>query len=505
MIAVVIAFVVEEGLATQAGALVYYRAESMRKFVPVLVFLVLIAELKGTLYEGKWSTPLEVLGTILLEPLLKFPTIYIIAGVVAFLNRDKISKNQARPIPRFIRVTLLTTLGLWVWGVVTGGNAYQTIWQLHGFIAMFVFAFMLMATMTTPADFRAIGKAIVFAGMFRAGMAFIFFFYVLKTLNISVGDIGSGFCVTTHNDTTLFVTGIVIMIAWALETRTWKAALKTFAVFMWLAVAIQINNRRLAWVSLIASFAILYAMLPKGRIRRSINKAGMVMVPVIAMYVAVGWGRTEGIFKPVGSLSTMFGKKEDASSETRNIENYNLIQTLKPNPVLGTGWGHEYNEVSVAYSIKEIFPQYRFIPHNSVLGLLAFTGYLGFAGTWMIFPVVVYLASRTLKVATGPVERVACVVAIAEVAIFTNQGYGDMGLSATTCTMIMACGMAAVGRFAKTTGAWPSGAPSLPAPEAPPAEVAALPEVATPASDSPAGSPADLSAKSSKETTEQEG
>ena len=61
------------------------------------------------------------------------------------------------------------------------------------------------------------------------------------------------------------------------------------------------------------------------------------------------------------------------TSETRNIENYNLIMTLKSNPILGSGWGHEYEEVSVAYSIKEFFEQYRYIPHNSLVGLVAFT------------------------------------------------------------------------------------------------------------------------------------
>ena len=39
------------------------------------------------------------------------------------------------------------------------------------------------------------------------------------------------------------------------------------------------------------------------------------------------------------------GSSEDSSTQTRDIENFNLIHTLKQHPVLGSGFGHEYIEL----------------------------------------------------------------------------------------------------------------------------------------------------------------
>lgn len=432
----------------------------MRNFVCLIVFLALVGEVPGSIYLGKWDTPFQIVATILLVPLVKFPLLDFIALGVTAMNSIRLGpKHCAAPMQQYIKVALLTTLGLWVWGVIRGGNAYQSIFQLHGFVMLFPQATMVLTTMRTHKDLFALGVTLIAAAMVRATMAFIFFFVMMPKLNIVVGDVGSGFCVTTHSDTALFVTAIIIAVAWALEKRSMKSALAALFVLVYIGGAIQVNNRRLAWVSLFAGFLIIYSLLPKNKIRRTINRAILLLAPVVVAYIAIGWGRTEGIFKPVGSLSTLFGKKEDASSETRNIENYNLIQTLKTNPLLGTGWGHEYNEVSVAYSIAEIFPQYRFIPHNSVLGLLAFTGLLGFAGTWMFLPVTVYLSARSYRVSKIPIERTASISAIVEVAVYANQAYGDMGLGTTTCTILMACGMAVAGRVPLMSGAWPGAKP----------------------------------------------
>lgn len=434
----------------------------MRKFVCLIVFLALVGEVPGSIYLGRWESPWSIVGNILLVPLVKLPLIDLIAVGVTVMNRPKLGpKHTAPPLMKYIRLCLLTTLGLWVWGVITGGNAYQTQFQLHGFLMIFAMATMVLTVMRTQKDLHALGMTIVLAAMARGAMAFFFYFYMMPVLNMHVADFSTGFCVTTHSDTALFVTGILIPVAYALENPTKKTVGFALFVLVYLAIVIQINNRRLAWVSLIVGFIVLYAMLPQGKIKAGVRRGALYLAPFMVAYIVVGWGRTEGIFKPVGSLSTMFGKKEDASSETRNIENYNLIQTLKVNPLLGVGWGHEYREISIAYSIAEIFPQYRYIPHNSVLGLLAFTGLLGFAGTWMFLPVTVFLATRGFRVSKNPVERAASLVAVSEVAIYANQAYGDMGLGTTTCTLLMACGMAVAGRVPVMCGAWPGTKPKV--------------------------------------------
>jgi hypothetical protein len=260
---------------------------------------------------------------------------------------------------------------------------------------------------------------------------------------------------TTHSDTPLFVVGIVLLVVNAVERRTSRSVLQAVLLSIPIALAIHWNNRRLAWLSLGLSLMLVYLLLPAGRIRRRINQLITVVVPLAALYVIVGWDRSERIFKPVRSIATMVGSQADASSETRDIENWNLIQTLKTSPLLGLGFGHEYYEINQAYSIKEIFAQYRYIPHNSVLGLLAFTGLAGFTGTWQVFAVSAYFNARVLRVAKLPEARAVGLASLIMLVAYMLQAWGDMGLSALTPGVLFSVSLAAAARLPVLVGDWP--------------------------------------------------
>ena len=96
---------------------------------------------------------------------------------------------------------------------------------------------------------------------------------------------------------------------------------------------------------------------------------------------------------------------EDTSTKARNVENLGLIATSNASGMLmGTGWGHPYVEVSSKYSIAQYFPLWQYVPHNSILGLLAYTGVLGFCGYWMVFPTSMFLAARMARPSRSPLQ-----------------------------------------------------------------------------------------------------
>jgi len=418
----------------------------------VLLFLVLTAEVKGEIFDGKWETPLTWIGTFLFTPsAIKLPIFDVLVLLLfGWAMASKAShKNRAAPLVRALWASLGAIAVIWVWGVATGGVIQQTLWQLHTFVMMYVVAFLMMGAVRTPAHFETLGKVVVAAALYRSFILFVFWFAVVRaTMQFRPATL------TTHHDSALFVSGIVVLGAWAVERRSQRAILTAFFAGSFIALAIAYNNRRLAWVSLLGAVVVAYALLPHGKLKRRINLGMMIAAPILALYIAIGWDSPRAFFKPVASLASMLSKT-DSSSATRDIENYNLILTLKSNPALGRGFGHEYDEVSVAYSIKEFFEQYRYIPHNSVLGLVAFTGLFGFAGIWTMLPVAAFLLARAHRAAKTPLERTIALVGIAEIVVFMNQLYGDMGMVSMTATWLMAGSLAAAGRMAVWTGAWP--------------------------------------------------
>jgi hypothetical protein len=139
----------------------------------------------------------------------------------------------------------------------------------------------------------------------------------------------------------------------------------------------------------------------------------------------------------------------------RDIENYNLILTWRKHLVLGSGFGHEYDEFSKADSIKELFQLYRYVGHNSVLWLESVGGAVGFTAIWMLLALLAYFAARGHRFATAPVDRAAALAALSVAPIVGVQAQGDMGLTSWTAAFFLGAALAVASKLAVASGAFP--------------------------------------------------
>jgi hypothetical protein len=198
----------------------------------------------------------------------------------------------------------------------------------------------------------------------------------------------------------------------------------------------------------------------------------VISAPLIALYLALGWSSSSRLFKPAQLVKSVVNSKADRSTETRDVENYNLMVTLRSGMLLGTGYGHEYIEAVRGDDISKIFPEYRYVPHNSYLGLLAFGGLLGYSGIVFELAMGMFLASRAFRApAASSDDRVAAFVSIAIVVIYLIQAYGDMGASSSIGIFLVAVALAYASKLVVAVGAWPGRIRST-APAPPTAEVA---------------------------------
>jgi len=424
-----------------------------RRFAFVLVWLALTAEVQPSIFQGKWSTPLTTVGNALFTglPLIHFPLwdLMVFATTGAALVQASARRGRVAPLLKSIRIAFASLALAWIWGVVLqGGSAYQTMFQLHQFVMGMVVAHMLMATCSTVRHIEGLGKVVLLATLYRAFVLLLFWFLVARHLGAEL------IALTEHQDTSLFVTGLIILLAHATHRRTLRAGLWASLAAIPIVLAIHLNNRRLAWLAVVAGLALIYFLLPKDKFKRRINVFLLTISPLLLTYVAIGWGQPTGIFKPVGSISTMFGEHQDASSVMRDIENYNLTKTLKSNPLLGIGWGHEYFELVVAVYIAGGFPQYRYMPHNSFLGVLAFSGLLGFVGTFQVIPVAVFLHMRAYLASRAAVPRTAALVGVVALVVCILEMWGDLGFNGATTNVMVGVSLAVAGRLPALVGAW---------------------------------------------------
>lgn len=419
----------------------------------VLLFIALVGErppdFDTDLYYGVWRSPLVAFAPLLVSiPGINLWPWQIILMVVVPLTllTPGAWKSRSRIMDAAILTSLLCIGITYMWGWMRGGSAYQAYYQLWRLLTGLIFAFGLLQVTRTARDLKAIAWTVVTCAVIRGGLAMYFYWSFARGYVNRQGYTPQ--YMTTHDDTLLFVAGILIVVCWALERRRLGARIMAVLACLHLVYAIVVNNRRLAWVELILSFVVIYLLLPAA-VRRRANLTLAFAAPVLVVYLAVGWGRPGALWAPARALSTT-GSDDDNSSLARQEEIRNLLYTLSRtrNPLLGTGWGVAHQKVSAVYSNyeDEHWVQYAFMPHNSLLALIVFAGLAGLMGVWLVVPVAAYLGARAYRDARRPVDRAAAAAAVGLLPAYSAQCYGDIGIQSLTCGLLLGVALAVAGQ-----------------------------------------------------------
>jgi hypothetical protein len=355
------------------------------------------------------------------------------------------SRGRSAALDAAILASFACVAATFLWGFLRGGSAYNAYFQLWRFLVALLFGLMLHAAIRTPRDLKAVGVTVFVAALVRAGLA-VYFYWAVVDGRIDPPPP----YMTTHDDTLLFVAGLVIAMSWALARRTGGAVTTAVVAAGLLLYAIVLNNRRLAWIELVLVVAVAYVLMFRQGWR--VHRWVVLAAPVLAVYLAVGGSQEGAFFAPARALSTA-GSHADASSLARQEEARNLLYTLwqAGNPLFGTGWGVPYQKVTSVYSnFGPEWWQYLYMPHNSLLGVAVYGGLVGIFGIWSVVPVAAYLGTRGYHGAARPVERAAAMASVCILPAYGAQCYGDIGFQALTCGLILGVALGAAGK----TAAW---------------------------------------------------
>lgn len=413
---------------------------------------------------GLWKTPLAFIGDILrdnLERSLGLPGVKLSGlevAVLALLGLSLWRKVTGNPIDEreranqcpLIRDVVVLYVAALAYAVANGalrGGAIQ-IWQIRILLQIPFLFFFFQLAFRRRQDVVLVGYVVVISAILKALLSI----YIGRTIRRPDGT--HLIFTTNHGDSILFVVAVLILLTLEIE-RPGKARLgRTLGVVGLIAWGMVENNRRLGWVQLILALAAVYALTVWRPWKRRLMLAAVAAVPVVLLYTAAGWNSQSGLFGPARMLRSLVDQKSDASTYWRAVENWNIASTMRDTPILGMGLGREYVEYMQNDDISSIYPEFKFWPHNSVLGLLLFGGIVGFAGMWVFYAVIIFLAIRAYPRATLHVERVAAICAIVTVLTCIVQAYGDIGAPFTQYRVFAALALAVTGRLAMDTGAW---------------------------------------------------
>jgi O-antigen ligase len=432
-------------------------------FVPIRISLLGLVFLGLALDgDGPLDSPVAPLGNLLnLTNLNKFvpipalavPAMTLALGyvlVVHLYRRLSLSRIDevgrvgfASPMPVAMAVSVLTVVAEIANGYRTGGDLQMAKIQVQDFLLLLLVAYLFASTLRGLRDYRVLGIVILAAACSKALMALWVFSAVYPRPAVA----------TSHGDSLLFACATIMLIARFAEQPVRRNAMLCLTFLPLLVGAMIANNRRLVWVQVAATLGTLYFISRRTPLKRLVTRSVLLALPLVVAYVAVGWNSNATLFAPVRVFRSVGDADVDASTLFRDLENYNLLVTLRANPIIGTGFGQQFNEQVTTPDIS-FFKEYRYLPHNSVLGLWCFTGLLGFTGLFMGPVVGVLFAARSYHWSRVPDQRAAAFTALGMVLTYLIHCYGDIGFSERESIFLVGPALAVSGQLAFSTGAW---------------------------------------------------
>jgi hypothetical protein len=212
------------------------------------------------------------------------------------------------------------------------------------------------------------------------------------------------------------------------------------------------NARRIVWVEIILVFFTLYLISEANAFKKKLNKLMLASAPLVLVYIAAGWSSESGVFKPVKVIRSAVDSSADMSTAWRDLENFNLIFTLRNFPVTGVGYGNGFWEMwpmpAVDYSLE------RYVPHNSILGIHAYGGYIGYLGITALWVAGIFFAIRAYHRCQEKTQKAAALASFGAILVYYLQCFGDMGLGSWTGVYLVAPALAVVSKLTVAAGAW---------------------------------------------------
>jgi hypothetical protein len=443
----------------------------------VAMFLSLATDRPGD-SEGRWASPFIAVGGVMFQNLnkfisieaLKFSGVFLLVGYLLLVRSVRVLNGRARdtagslkpaaPIVWCLVLGVVAAFGSVAFGMLRGGDIQMAKIQIQTYLQLLGVAYLFSVSLRGERDYRVLATVIVAAAAVKALMAV----WIRSTLPPLVSD-EWGIAremeyATNHGDSLLFACASAILLG-PLFHQPNRRQIWSFLFFGAVIVAgIVANDRRIAWVQTAFALGVLLFMNPTSVFSRRTLRFVTVASPVLLLYLVLGWSSASRVFTPVQFVRNLVLAERidgsiDRSTLFRDVENFNLVYTFQGNPLLGTGFGHPFQELVRGDDIS-VFKEYAFLPHNSLLGLWTFTGGAGVTGLLAIFVVTLFFAIRSHSRARSPNQAIAATASIGCLVAYLVHMWADIGFSEAPTIFLMGLAIAVTSQLALTTGAWPS-------------------------------------------------
>jgi O-Antigen ligase len=415
-------------VATLLIACIVMAAASPRIAIYLILFFGLLGDQETLSWWPFASAFSQRESALFLHDSIPFTPLDLILGACLFsvLTRRLVDRDWRlrrgrlfAPMCAFGGVVLLAM----VRGVAAGGDHRIALQQVRPLLYCVLLYMLTSFEFRTARHFR-IGFAVVLASTTVQSIVTLNYYRLLpEEAKVGMESLGEHPAALIQN--LVFVTFIGLLVFGATRWKRWLL----FAMLPVVVYTYLLSQRRAAMVALIIA-ACLIAVMVYLRSRKQFWKYVPPIVVLVLGFVAATWNNRGTLGLVSSAVKSMFfpgslDSNLQASELYRTIETFNLWSTLRPNFLVGLGFGRPFTVVWPMPDLSTVFEQWQYFPHNSVLGMYINVGIVGFA-------VVLYLFGRAIQMGVvsavehRPDDATIALAAVAFVLMFMVFAFVDI-------------------------------------------------------------------------------
>jgi O-antigen ligase len=311
-----------------------------------------------------------------------------------------------------------------VYGLLTGGDFKVSLWEIRALFYMGACYLLATNLLETPGQVRIV-TWILIAGIGVKALQGIYRYLVPFG-----GDLTGIYAVTGHEDALFFDTALILALGFAVYGGPLRQKLLLWGLAPAMLVTLVLTRRRAALVALGVGLVSFLVTLPPHR-RHMLPKLFVPLFLIGLLYVGVFYNNTESpLGRPVQLIKSIYApdNARDLSSNVyRDIEQYNVLLTIRQNPLVGVGFGNKYAQPVPLTPIE--FPLRDWIPHNEIWWIWLKMGSIGFVIFWMFIATAIIQGSLILRKLRDPYFQALAAMIIAFVLMQVIIAYADLQLT----------------------------------------------------------------------------
>jgi hypothetical protein len=309
-------------------------------------------------------------------------------------------------------------------GLARGGNPTVALWEVRPLLLLVAIYVVATNLVRTPAAFRRLWSALM-AGVFVDAVFAIVYYNGLPAVSRAQADhLGDHSAALHANAFFILMAAMGVMAA-----RSTRRLVLMLLVTPIVGYAYILAERRAAFVGLVMAMVMLEVMLYHRR-RRAFLYTAPLLALVFGGYLLAFWNVDKGAGFPAQAVKTVIApgqlSEDDKGSDLyRSIENYNVVFTIRTQPLTGIGFGQQYLRPIPNADIT--FAQWwEYRSHNAVLWIWMKTGLGGFLAMLYLFTAAIRHGTRRLMRVLPSYDGALLLTSVLFVVMFAVFAYVDI-------------------------------------------------------------------------------